>query len=469
MIFFNQTKHNHMKQTIHIYFIFFLIALTLVAACNRRNDQLDMRCPGPTTGESFVYNEVKTGSCGSSSSSSSGCDVSLIFSIPSDASNVFATLKMAGDFYYPSSDYATVKLNGTTFDIVSTEKQETTLRSPDGWSDKLLPTRFWTAGGTLTILLDASSSVSRWYSNGTYQPAASYEVTLFYVDYRFESSSISGNFTMSGDTNWQTDNESALGGASAARSGTLSSGQTSCMSLPVQNAGEVKFHQTVDSDSCEDYLSLYVNDVEQTDLRISGYKAWQGQKTTVTANSTLKWCYTRGSTSGSPYAWLDEIITPDNTSVSTYSPSSVSAGAYHTCAVLSGGTVKCWGYGNSGRLGNGSTSSQTTPVSVSSISTTTSVSGGASHTCAVLSGGTVKCWGYGSYGQLGNGSTTSSQTTPVSVSSISTATSVSAGDYHTCVVLSGGTVKCWGYGSYGQLGNGSTTSSQTTPVEVLGF
>ena len=371
MIFFNQTKHNHMKQTIHIIFIFVLIALTLVAACNSVNETVDLRCPGPTSGESFVYNEIKTGSCGSSYSSSSGCDVSLIFSIPSNASNVFATLKMAGDFYYPSSEYATVKLNGTTFDIVSTEKQETTLRSPDGWSDKLLPARFWTAGGTLTILLDASSSVSRWYSNGTYQPAASYEVTLLYGDYRFESSSISGNFTMSGDTNWQTDNESALGGASAARSGTLSSGQTSCMSLPVQNAGEVKFHQTVDSDSCEDYLSFYVNDVEQTDLRISGYKAWQGQKTTVTANSTLKWCYTKGSTSGSAYAWLDEIITPDNTAVSTYSPSSVSAGYRHTCAVLSGGTVKCWGSGYYGQLGNGESGglwgNQTTPVEVLGI------------------------------------------------------------------------------------------------------
>ena len=146
---------------------------------------------------------------------------------------------------------------------------------------------------------------------------------------------------------------------------------------------------------------------------------------------------------------------------------SVSAGYRHTCAVLSGGTVKCWGGGSYGQLGNGSTtSSQTTPVSVSSISTATSVSAGDSHTCAVLSGGTVKCWGGGSYGQLGNGSTTSSQTTPVSVSSISTATSVSAGDSHTCAVLSGGTVKCWGYGGYGQLGNGSITSSQTTPVSV---
>jgi alpha-tubulin suppressor-like RCC1 family protein len=151
----------------------------------------------------------------------------------------------------------------------------------------------------------------------------------------------------------------------------------------------------------------------------------------------------------------------------TYSRSSVSAGGSHTCAVLSGGTVKCWGYGSYGQLGNGSKSSHDTPVSVSSISTATSVSAGTMHTCAVLSRGTIKCWGIGGSGRLGNGST-SDQNTPVSVSSISTATSVSAGYRHTCAVLSGGTVKCWGDGDSGQLGNGSTRD-QNTPVSVSGI
>jgi len=100
---------------------------------------------------------------------------------------------------------------------------------------------------------------------------------------------------------------------------------------------------------------------------------------------------------------------------------------------------------------------------VSSISTAASVSVGGRHTCGVLSGGALKCWGSGEYGRLGNGDT-SNQSTPVSVS-ISTVASASAGGEHTCAVLSGGSLKCWGYGEYGQLGNGSF-DNQYAPVTV---
>jgi alpha-tubulin suppressor-like RCC1 family protein len=123
-------------------------------------------------------------------------------------------------------------------------------------------------------------------------------------------------------------------------------------------------------------------------------------------------------------------------------------------------------------LGNGSTSDQGTPVTVSNISSATVVSAGGRSseglTCALLSGGTVQCWGYGYNGQLGNGST-SNQSTPVTVSNISSATVVSAGGGHTCAELSTGTVQCWGDGGSGQLGNGSTTGTQSTPVTVSGL
>ena len=194
---------------------------------------------------------------------------------------------------------------------------------------------------------------------------------------------------------------------------------------------------------------------------------WSGGKHTcaVLSDGTVK-CWGdngsgrlgNGSTSNS-----STPVTVSNISTAT----SVSLGSSHTCALLSDGTVKCWGDNGSGRLGNGSTSNSSTPVTVSNISTATSVSLGSSHTCALLSDGTVKCWGEGSTGQLGDGAS-SDNSSPTTVSGISTATSVSAGFGHTCAVLSDGTVKCWGEGSTGQLGDGAS-SDNSSPTTVSGI
>ena len=137
-----------------------------------------------------------------------------------------------------------------------------------------------------------------------------------------------------------------------------------------------------------------------------------------------------------------------------YKPISVSPGYLHTCAVLKSGLVKCWGHGSYGQLGNKSAqSTQMTPITVSNISNATALSAGEFHNCVLLSDGRVKCWGQGGYGQLGNGST-DNQTTPVTVSGITSATTVSNGANHSCALLSEGIIKCWGLGDYGRLGNG---------------
>ena len=106
----------------------------------------------------------------------------------------------------------------------------------------------------------------------------------------------------------------------------------------------------------------------------------------------------------------------------------------------------------------------TIPVDVSAITTATSIALGWSHSCALLTGGEIKCWGYNHKGQLGEGTTTRSYT-PVDVSGINTATSIALGGPNSCALLTGGTIKCWGGNGYGQLGDGTTTP-RTTPVDV---
>ncbi|MBI2061726.1 MAG: hypothetical protein HYT87_18450, partial [Nitrospirae bacterium] len=137
----------------------------------------------------------------------------------------------------------------------------------------------------------------------------------------------------------------------------------------------------------------------------------------------------------------------------------------HTCALISDGTVKCWGYNVDGQLGDGTTTNRLTPTAVSSLSSSLAVAGGGNHACALLSDGTVQCWGKNQYGQLGDGTTTN-RTTPVAVSTLSAAVAVAGGSSgHTCSLLSDGTVKCWGRNLYGQLGDGYSTDRQT-PVTV---
>ena len=173
----------------------------------------------------------------------------------------------------------------------------------------------------------------------------------------------------------------------------------------------------------------------------------------------------------------------------------IAAGGHHVCALFSDGSVRCWGYNSDGQLGDGtSTGPQTcnkaacsmTPVSVPGLSGAKAIAAGQSHTCALLLGGTVECWGVNNYGQLGDGMSAGPQTcgsdacstTPVAVSGLSgVVTAIAAAGDDTCALLSGGTVECWGANYYGQLGDGTYTGPQTcssgacstTPVAVSGL
>ncbi|MCX6445190.1 MAG: hypothetical protein NTY85_06650 [Actinobacteria bacterium] len=149
-----------------------------------------------------------------------------------------------------------------------------------------------------------------------------------------------------------------------------------------------------------------------------------------------------------------------------WAEASFSTLTYHTCVLLNSTAVKCWGNNGNGQLGDGTTTQRNTPVTVSGLSAGVSaIVAGYDHSCAVLYTGAAKCWGRNSSGQLGNGTTTSSST-PVDVSGLSDVSAMAASQSNTCALLRTGAVKCWGSG--GRTGDG-TSNQRSTPVDVSGL
>jgi hypothetical protein len=141
----------------------------------------------------------------------------------------------------------------------------------------------------------------------------------------------------------------------------------------------------------------------------------------------------------------------------------ISVGGNHGCAVLSDGTMKCWGDDSHGQLGDGTTMLTSAPVvkglvAVTGLTGAVGVSTNGNSTCALLSSGTIRCWGAG---PLGDG-VTNQTSSPIAVPGLTGVTAVSGkGNGGACVLLTNGSVQCWG----DNLGGGTLNSSDT-PVQV---
>jgi alpha-tubulin suppressor-like RCC1 family protein len=161
---------------------------------------------------------------------------------------------------------------------------------------------------------------------------------------------------------------------------------------------------------------------------------------------------------------------------------SISVGVGFSCSRLNDGEVVCWGDNGSGQLGLGNANTigddeTPSPSGLVSLGTTsvTSIVTGSQHTCVLL-GGTagMKCWGTNAKGQLGYGDKTTRgiSNQPVGLPAISlpsgvTASSIYLGISDTCVLLSDGSVRCWGWNKNGQLGLGYVSSGATDFVGGL--
>jgi len=191
--------------------------------------------------------------------------------------------------------------------------------------------------------------------------------------------------------------------------------------------------------------------------------------------------------SGNAYCWGDDVQGElgNNSTISSNVPvpvytggvlsgltlTQIAAGDNYTCALTSAGAAYCWGFNSHGELGNNSTTSSDVPVTVSGSLTFTQLSVGNAAVCALTSAGAAYCWGDNADGGLGNSSTTDSHV-PVAVTTSGTPisgvtlTQITAGVFFTCALGSAGAAYCWGLGTSGQLGNGTTTAAQDTAVAV---
>ncbi len=159
----------------------------------------------------------------------------------------------------------------------------------------------------------------------------------------------------------------------------------------------------------------------------------------------------------------------DGTQVSMIA-GNVAAGQRHSCSVSEVGAVRCSGDNAAGQLGNGRSEGRGKSVAVVGLDAgVVAVGIGDYHTCALSAGGAVKCWGLNNFGQLGDGSGRFQASVPVAVVGLQSGViGLAVGKRHNCALLSGGTVKCWGSNSAGQLG-GDATDRSAVPIAVKGL
>ncbi|MCL0099702.1 hypothetical protein M1O55_02395 [Dehalococcoidia bacterium] len=173
--------------------------------------------------------------------------------------------------------------------------------------------------------------------------------------------------------------------------------------------------------------------------------------------------------------------TPTQESTGATNWSAVDTDFYHTVALKSDGTLWSWGYSQEGSLGNGTPGGEFsyTPLQEKTRATNWSaIAAGAFHTVALKSDGTIWAWGRPLWGALGvacpwdayrqNMCTATDNTTPTQIGSATNWAAISAGNSYTIALKSDGTLWAWGHNDDGELGDGTTSDKYTPTQESTG-
>jgi alpha-tubulin suppressor-like RCC1 family protein len=191
------------------------------------------------------------------------------------------------------------------------------------------------------------------------------------------------------------------------------------------------------------------------------------------------------STTGEAYCWGFAAVSPTEHASApvpvpgglVFTKVSAAGGAQHRCALTSTGAAYCWGDNESGQLGDGTTTPQTSPVPVRGDLSFVDLGTGNSYTCGLTAGGAVYCWGNNSSGQLGDGTRTN-RLTPVQVGGGLSFGALGVSASNACAITTAGAAYCWGLNSEAELGIGTTDGPErcllgnypcsTSPLPVVG-
>lgn len=176
----------------------------------------------------------------------------------------------------------------------------------------------------------------------------------------------------------------------------------------------------------------------------------------LTADGGL-WCQGNRPGDGSEYSAA--LIVPTGMASGV---ADVGRSYQQVCVAKDDGSVWCWGFNNFG-LGDGSVSALVPVQVLPPAFGAAGVAVGIYHTCAWSQSGQGYCWGYNQFGQLGTGSSGGSEALPVAVAGLTGIQSMTVSHTHTCALVGGGDVYCWGSNDFRQLGDGTYTNS-ATPV-----
>jgi alpha-tubulin suppressor-like RCC1 family protein len=144
----------------------------------------------------------------------------------------------------------------------------------------------------------------------------------------------------------------------------------------------------------------------------------------------------------------------------------LSQGTYHTCALLSDRTARCWGRNRYGEIGDGTQTVRLVPVPVSGLDSIRQIDVGSQHTCALLMNGEVRCWGRNEFWpRLGFQTDDAFVLTTDRGPTLGGFREISMGDMHVCGLHNNGGTYCWGRNILGSVGDG-TFENRVEPVLI---